>query len=305
MILDWDHFWTDDHTAEEWLIRPIIPTGRGVSLYAKGGVGKSLLALHISAAIATGREVLGVPAKAPVNVLYLDYEQTPGDLMERLDAMGYGPDDDMTHFRYALIPDLQPLNLATGAAQVIRLAELCAAQLVVIDTFSRAVVGDENKSDATLEFARLVGRELKRRSVALLRIDHSGKDPEKSARGSSAKNDDVDVVWALSVVPGGVQLLAEKRRQSWIPERVVLEQQEEPWLSYRLRAGATAAGEDWPNGTKPAADLIDALGLPLDAAIDTTMAALKEAGRGKRRKVVAAALRYRRDEAIRLHGRPS
>jgi hypothetical protein len=38
----------------------------------------------------------------------------------------------------------------------------------------------------------------KLKGVTYLRTDHSGKDTSKGQRGSSAKNDDVDLVWRLT-----------------------------------------------------------------------------------------------------------
>ena len=55
-----------------------------------------------------------------------------------------------------------------------------------------------------------------------MRIDHAGKDLKKGARGTSAKNDDVDLVWQMTKVDGQLVLLRQKHRHTWIPERINL-----------------------------------------------------------------------------------
>ena len=55
-----------------------------------------------------------------------------------------------------------------------------------------------------------------------MRIDHAGKDLKKGARGTSAKNDDVDLVWQMTKVDGRLVLLRQKHRHTWIPERINL-----------------------------------------------------------------------------------
>jgi uncharacterized Zn finger protein len=63
---------------------------------------------------------------------------------------------------------------------------------------------------------------LKQEGRALLRIDHAGKDLKKGARGTSAKNDDVDLVWQMTKVDGQLVLIRQKHRHTWIPERINL-----------------------------------------------------------------------------------
>jgi hypothetical protein len=53
--------------------------------------------------------------------------------------------------------------------------------------------------------------------ITELRIDHAGKEATKGQRGSSAKNDDVDVVSQLKVDTHGVTLSVDRQRISWVP----------------------------------------------------------------------------------------
>jgi hypothetical protein len=174
-----------------------------------------------------------------VHVLYLDYEMTASDLMERLETLGYTNEDDLSHLHYALIPSLPPLNTYEGAAEVMKLVELTGAQVVVIDTTGRAVEGEENSADTYREFARTTGLSLKAAGVALLRTDHAGKDKGKTQgqRGSSAKNDDVDIVYHLQRDGHTMKLTRIFSRIGWAPTEVELveEQLEDDHKPIRLK----------------------------------------------------------------------
>ena len=66
---------------------------------------------------------------------------------------------------------------------------------VRIDVVDLAVHGGECHSHAALRaFARWTGANLRAEGIAWARLDHGGKNPSQGQRGTSAKNDDVDVV---------------------------------------------------------------------------------------------------------------
>ena len=261
-LVDWGRFWSDDHADEEWLAYPVIPKGRAVSLYAPAKAGKSTIVLAVAAAVATGRKVLGQRRHERTSVLYLDYEMTQADLQERLLELGYGPDDDLSLLHYALLPSLPPLDSVEGATAVLALIDLTGAELVVVDTFGRAVEGDEDSADTVRAFYRHTGLTLKARGVTYLRTDHSGKDVAKGQRGSSAKNDDVDLVWRLTRTDSkkgqGVRMERTHSRISWVPDELKISRIE------------TAEGYDYildvdsrtyPDGTASDMELMKAHGI--------------------------------------------
>jgi len=220
-VIRWERFWAADGQGEDWLLEPLIARGRGHALYAGAKSGKSLLMLAACAALATGRAFLNNGPRPPQHVLYVDYEMTEDDLRERLETFGYGPDDDLECLHYALLPTIDPLDTISGADVVLDAARRYQAVHVVIDTTSRAISGEENSADTFRAFYRHCGLPLKSAGIGYHRLDHSGKDIGKGQRGSSAKNDDVDVVQQL--VPrdkGGVTIRATHRRMSWVPESV-------------------------------------------------------------------------------------
>ena len=289
-LINWTDWWTHDQQAEEWLIYPLIPAKRAVAIYAPGKTGKSLLTLAAIVDAISGRPVLGTRVARPdLVVLYLDYEMTDADLRERLEDMGCDETTDLSRLRYASLPSLPPLDTADGAQSIVRLAQLVGAHLVVVDTFGRAVEGDENDADTVRSFYRHTGLALKSAGVAVTRIDHAGKDPGKGQRGTSAKNDDVDIVWRLERVEGGLRAHRTHSRVRWVPERVSLIQVDDPNLGFVVEASP----DQWPAGTKELADLLDRLGVPSTDSARQASAALRDHGAGVRAAKVRAAQKYR------------
>ena len=295
LLIDWPKFWSQTHDDQQWLCDPIIPTGRSLAIYAPGGTGKSLLTLWIAACLATGRPLLNHTGP-PIHVLYLDFEMTEADLMERLENMGFGPDTDWSHLHYALLPAIAPLDDPAGAATVRALADLVNAQLVVVDTFARAVAGDENEAQTVRDFYRLTGTALKAAGITMIRIDHAGKDITRGARGSSAKRDDVDIVWNLTALDdGAIQLKAEKRRVSWVPEQIRLTRhgEDDNQLHWKL---APESQRTYRAGTAQLADLLDTLGAPLRGQ-RTARQILNDAGHKASTARVRDAMKYREERA--------
>jgi hypothetical protein len=294
-LVDWHDLWNAPEVGEDFLIAPVVARGRGHALYAPAKAGKSLLVLYIAACAATGRAVLDQPAGDPVRVLYVDKEMTRADLRERLADMGFGPDDDLSRLAYYSLPALPALDTPQGGAELLALALHHRAELVVIDTVSRVLSGEENSNDTIQNFARYTGEGLKAAGIAALRIDHAGKDLDRGSRGGSAKNDDVDVVWQL--LPrdrGRFTLKATHRRIAWVPEVVDIEQATDP-LGYKLTT------DSWPAGTADAARLLDRLEVPLDYGKTKARDAIKAAGeKAPRNETLLAALRFRRSDVRHL-----
>lgn len=195
-IVDWHKVWSLPE-EDDWLVPGLVPARRGVALYSAPKVGKSLLVLEMAVAVSQGATFLGEACEA-ATVLYVDHENDlRGDVRSRLRGMGYGP-DDLTGLRYLSMPLMGPLDSAAGAAELLEVAQREGAALVVLDTVSRTVAGEENANDTWLAFYRHTGRALKAAGIAYLRLDHSGKDDERGMRGGSAKSGDVDLVWRMT-----------------------------------------------------------------------------------------------------------
>ncbi len=290
----WADFWKRDHASHEWLVEPLIPIGRQVAVYSIAKVGKSLLSLEIAAAMATGCPVLGRPAQEPVSVVYIDQEMNQDDVQERLEDFGYSEVDDLSHLYYYQMQALPALDTAEGGEVVAQIMDLHKPVIVIIDTMASVVDGGENDADTYRAFSRHTGIKIRARGAALLRLDHSGKDPVKGQRGSSAKVGDVDVVFLLTKDDEEhFRLVRTHSRPQWVPQEIKIVRDQEHWLRHVL------APDSYPAGTAGAADDLDRLAVPVDATVRMALKAMRAAGEGKRVNVVAAALKYRRERETR------
>jgi hypothetical protein len=197
--IDWYELWADD-SDEEWILYPLIPARRGIAMFTPAKIGKSLLMLEVAVGISRGTKVLGHTPSRRYRVLYVDFENDPrGDIRTRLQDMGYEP-DDLDHLDYLSFPALTDLDSEAGGVRLMAAVKAYGSEVVVIDTISRAVEGEENSNDTWLDFYRHTGMRLRQAEVAMARLDHTGKDQTKGQRGGSAKYGDVDAVWKLTEV---------------------------------------------------------------------------------------------------------
>jgi hypothetical protein len=197
-LVDWNDLYSHPPFVEEWLAYPVVPKGRLISLYGPAKVGKSLFVLELAASVATGRDFLGLPT-IKSRVLYIDRENDPyRDVLERLKQMGFSAEELDGNLFYLSYPSIDDFDTQSGAKTILNWVDNHEIDFVVVDTISRFIHGKENENDTWREVYKLTGQELKKRGTTFLRIDHSGKDLSKGARGGSAKEQDADITWSLS-----------------------------------------------------------------------------------------------------------
>jgi hypothetical protein len=290
--LDWQELFSTDAEDEEWIIEPILPARRMVALYSAPKAGKSLLMLEIAVAIARGTKVIGTMPDRPRRVLYVDFENDPrGDIRARLEAMELGPGhlDDLVYLSF---PSLAKFDTAAGAVDLMRHVEHYECEVVVIDTVSRAVQGEENENDTWLAFYRHTGLALKRAGVACIRLDHSGKDREKGMRGGSAKSGDVDAVWRLTAVSDETVTLECTDHRMPVPTKFLTLARETWPLVHRLTNDPIQAVTD--ARVRVVDERLDALGVPSSASYRDAGKALRDAGEKVNDRAVKEAVKLRK-----------
>lgn len=208
--VDMREFWGKPAEPIRYLIDPLLAAGEITRLYAQAKVGKSLLMQECAAALATGRQVLGQDVE-PLDVLYIDQENTQNNWKTNLSDMGYGPDDDWHRFHWYSLQAWPPLDTKAGGAAVLAKVEQHDVGLVVLDTQSKFLEGEEDRQPTQQAFYQHTLIPLKRLGVAVVIIDHAGNDPSKP-RGSSGKRDDVDTVWRAVRVDDRVTLTRTHQR---------------------------------------------------------------------------------------------
>ncbi len=280
-FVDWNTIW--DLEPDELLIEPMFLEGRGHAIYAKAKTGKSLLTLALVAEAAIRDENL--------RVLYLDYEMGMQDLAMRLEKMGYGKHTPLDRIYYAMFPPIPPLDTEAGGLALMEYAAIAMADapegtrlLVIIDTISRAVEGEENSADTYRAFYRHTGMRLKAAGYTWARIDHAGKDQKLGQRGSSAKNDDVDVVWEI-VRPdknddSHIVVSCTFQRVGFLPKSITMTQRENP-LGFEFRKGAIVTPHTMEVARRIHRDYGIQPGIAQNQAADQVQQAMRDAGIGE------------------------
>ena len=168
-----------------FVIDGLIPAGGLTTLYGAPESGKSLFALHVAFAVASGQQCFG-RAVARGDVVYVAAEGVSG-IPARVEALreryGYQGQQGV-HFM------LQPINLMK-VAEVTQLIETVHAagwkpKLFVFDTLSRCMLGgDENSAQDMGAVLTSCGRLQQEFGASVLPLHHPGKSGDVE-RGNSA-----------------------------------------------------------------------------------------------------------------------
>lgn len=273
-LIDWHHLLGDDMPDEEWIIEPFIATGRQAVIYSPPKVGKSLLALELAAAVAAGKPVLGCNNVKARTVLYVDFENAQADIRDRCLEMGLEP-DDLQRLKYMSFPPMSKMDTQAGGQELLALAQEFSAELVIVDTATRTIHGEENSNDTWANWYANTGLPLKRAGIALIRLDHSGKDVTLGQRGGSSKSSDIDAVWQLTRQEGDVLHLKNDVSRTVCPEDLlVLHRLDMPVLHHQVdamgRAGSTSSRVD------AIVTFLDGIRWPASAGVRLTMKACRE-----------------------------
>ena len=196
----------------EHLVAPWLRQGESAMLWADNGLGKTMLALSLSLAVAGGGELLGWQSSKPRAVLYVDGEMHVQDLRDRLATLaGTVQGCNMAAARRNLtvlsrqdqggdvaFPDLaQP----GGRDKIIDHARAVDAELIVLDNFATlADVADENEAAAMSPVLAFLLR-LKQDGRACILVHHSNKSGE-TFRGSSKLATTFEVIIGLTRTDG-------------------------------------------------------------------------------------------------------
>jgi RecA-family ATPase len=282
----------DEEFELEWLVDGLWPTGKHLHLFAAHKTGKSLVSLHIAVSIAMGRDPFTGAAIPPHEVTYIDKEMTRQDLQERLFDMGLtaamkaGALDSL---HYHFYPNIGYLDTVEGGLKLMQWVEKDNSDVVILDTLSRVVKGEENSNDTYRNFYNCTGALLKANGVAMLRLDHEGHQAGHS-RGASSKADDVDLVYHLKTVDQGLELTMKFARIAYVRKTLTLV------LGTDLLGFSTSDHKMWPAGTLERARELETLGCPEGMSFRKTQKWLRDNDHpvGKN-EVLSAAIKYRNE----------
>ncbi len=190
---------------EPWLISPSYSL-----LVAKRGLGKSWFSLAVAMAVASGTDMVHWHPPEPQGVLYIDGEMSSRQLQDRINGLAKGLPHIDENLYVLSVPHMvkcekEPVSLAQEAWRReirIYLKGHPYIKLVVFDNVSCLFSGlDENDKQQWDEpDAFFVA--LRSRGISSIVVHHTGKEASKGQRGSSSREDHVDVSLRLSGVSG-------------------------------------------------------------------------------------------------------
>lgn len=200
-----------DMKPRRWLVPGWLPLDSLLAVYAGPGVGKSFYALSLALEMARGGSWVGTPLTASP-VLYVAAERGT-ELRDRAEAWS-------KHYKRELPQSLEildtprPPQLTDG----FDIEALCTkvknsgAKLVILDTYARMTLGiEENSARETgpiLEALDKIRRATDGGTVLV--VHHTGKDPSRGLRGSTAFLGAVDMGITLANNGGNLKASVEK-----------------------------------------------------------------------------------------------
>lgn len=296
-FLRWDALFTADH-SDEYLIPHFLCKGQSCVLYANAGTGKSLLAFEWAVQLAMGGAIFDQNLHEH-SVLYVDHENPLSSIRDRLESMGFdsAPDQLKQNLHYSSMGNWMPLDTKEGGDQLLQWALKFDADIVFIDTTAMSTVGPENEANTYTDFAKYTTRALKAKGIAVVRIDHAGKDKERGQRGSSAKSADVDLVYRLDKETDVVYALTREKNRPGLSgdEKIRVRRLSDP-LKHEI-IYTNPKHEDTINGIIK--DL-DRFGMPLDVSRRKAHAELKANGITCKTVNLAEALKRRKSARLPL-----
>jgi RecA-family ATPase len=177
-----------------WLVSDYL--GPGLTfLYGKPKVGKSWLALQMALSVLVGGKMFGrdIPQG---RVLYLALEDSERRLKNRMKAQGWPSETSVDFALYDdFLTDIESLN-SKGGKLLMAQIETKKYALVLIDTFSRAIMGDQLKSDEMTKAISPLQQYAMKKDISLVIIDHEPKGGS-TLFGSVAKLGIADTFWRL------------------------------------------------------------------------------------------------------------
>ncbi len=209
----------------QWVAPGFAARGYLTVLAGQAGIGKSTLALQVAAAVGT--------PEAPA--LYLDIENGPTHLRRLTQAMELDAGVDLVDMHGLALTETETLDrltaelLGRGIAALARHGVM-GAPLVVLDSLRRFAPGrSENSSDDMAPYVASLTTLARRTQAALLLIHHASSKPDAPPlRGSTAIQDQADIVLTLTEHREAIKLACAKCRPAATPAPIYYQRRLDP-----------------------------------------------------------------------------
>lgn len=185
----------------DWTVQDYLAPGL-TFLVGKPKVGKSWLALQLALSVLTGGKMFDREVK-PGRVLILALEDNERRLSDRMKKQDWQVKPGKVDFIMtdSFRDQITALNTG-GGKRLLKLIEKKKYRLVIVDTFSRAIQGDQLDPGEMTGAVGLLQQYALSKGVALVIVDHMPKNspsqnPIDHVYGSVAKAGVTDALWGL------------------------------------------------------------------------------------------------------------
>jgi len=243
----------------KWIVADWIPEKEITSLYGSGGVGKSLLALQLANAVATGADWLDLPTCDPLPTLCVFCEDTYDELHRRLCPTPsqllngvenvplwlwsrVGRDSSIVYVKDGIVhpgPFLEMLRREIQSGKI---------KFLILDTISDVYLGNENHRELVNKFIKVyLGALVRDYGVTILLLGHPSKAGQRAdiSSGSTAWENAVRSRLSLSPsedIPDVLDLVRRKSNYAKVGESIAVRW--EDWRMVRVDATKLTAEND-------------------------------------------------------------
>lgn len=205
------------------------------ALVSPGGMGKTMFAMELAVAVASGYDILSFEKMVsgwkfkPSAVTYLSAEDSPEILVNRLKAIAdyLGKKEKKLMIKNLKVGSLiaHPHDIGTTEGRNILRSAAESSRLVILDTFRRFQNGDENSSKEMTHALQIIEQICSETRCAVLILHHTSKagaqefgDSAQAIRGSSVLTDNMRFQMNLvgvdpKRIPKAVNLSSSTRSQ--------------------------------------------------------------------------------------------
>lgn len=211
-------------TPPRHLIRGLLELDSVAVFFGESASLKSFLAISLSAAVATHRPFYGFEVREHGTVLYVAGEGQNG-LRRRFRAWEIDSDfhlqDAPLYVSSRAVPFGDEAALSTVLPEADAITELDGPpRLIVVDTLSRNLAGDENSSYDMPAFISAVDKLRERYGSTILVVHHTGHGDKQRSRGHSSLKPALDFEYRFDREANGgpVRVTCTKSKDSAPPE---------------------------------------------------------------------------------------
>ncbi len=209
----WDQLET---TKQQWIIEGIIPEGL-CQLFGASGSGKSFVAISMGMSIAAGIPWFGHNTRAG-DVIYICGEGKAG-IKKRLKAWEARYGQNISPIPFYVSSERVNFPDPASIAQVKRAIETLNIKpgFIIIDTFSRNFVGNENDTQDMAGFIRAIDDLKDHYGASVAIIHHTGHGDKERGRGSSVAKGAMDAEFLIEKSGEQITFQCRKMKDSQEP----------------------------------------------------------------------------------------